>query len=148
MTAATNDLWAGSFLVDKLGAWSFTVEGWIDHFDTWASDLRKRIGAPADPAKPEAGLAVSGATPQEIALALRSGAILIHEAARRARDADARTLTEAAKSLETLAAQGETFYENPMNEGIAALVARHPDLTHATRFEPELALREIGRAHV
>src|SRR5580698_11104368 len=49
MTATTNDLWTGSFTADKLGFWSFTVMGWIDHFDTWESDLRKRISAQRDP---------------------------------------------------------------------------------------------------
>ena len=58
MTALGNDLWTGSFQVDKLETWSFTVEGWIDHYDTWASDLKKRLAAQSEP----------GATPQDIPL--------------------------------------------------------------------------------
>jgi starch synthase (maltosyl-transferring) len=135
MTAKGNDLWAGSFRVDKLGSWSFTVLGWIDHFDTWTSDLRKRLGAQADPNKPAAAVA-----PQDIPLALRTGSLLIKETAKRARGADAKHLLEVAQSLNWMADQKATFYEYPLTEEIEALVARYPDLTHATRYEPELPL--------
>jgi starch synthase (maltosyl-transferring) len=37
MRPLDNDLWEGAFIVDKLGTWRFTVQGWIDHFATWAS---------------------------------------------------------------------------------------------------------------
>ena len=135
MTAATNDLWTGSFPVDKLGSWSFTVLGWIDHFDTWTSDLKKRLDSQTTSA-------------QDIPLALRSGALLLQEAAKKARGADAKRLQEAARSLNALADQNATDYEYPLSEDIPVLVARYPDLTHATRFEPELplwVLRERAR---
>ena len=50
MTPVNNDIWTGSFKVDKLGAWRFTVLGWVDHFITWESELRKRLAA-QDPAR-------------------------------------------------------------------------------------------------
>ena len=37
MHAAGNDIWSGSFLVEKLGEWRFTLLGWVDHFATWAA---------------------------------------------------------------------------------------------------------------
>src|SRR5580658_4694050 len=52
MTPTGNDLWSAAFPVTKLGEWRFAVEGWVDHFDTWASDLTKRIGAQPDPSSP------------------------------------------------------------------------------------------------
>src|SRR5580704_3219458 len=42
-----NDAWKGAFIVDRLGTWRFTLQGWIDHFATWAGDLRKRLAAQA-----------------------------------------------------------------------------------------------------
>lgn len=51
MHALGNDLWRGTFLVDKLGAWSFCLLGWVDHFRTWSGDLKKRIAAQADAAQ-------------------------------------------------------------------------------------------------
>jgi starch synthase (maltosyl-transferring) len=131
MADTGNDLWTGSFTVDKLGLWSFTVLGWIDHFGTWASDLRKRIQA-------QQGV---GATSQDIPLALRSGAILVSEAVKRARGADARRLLELARSLDALADKSASDYEYPLTDEMYALVARYPDLTYATSFEPELSVR-------
>src|SRR6516164_5714848 len=49
MTPVNNDIWTGSFQVDKLGGWRFTILAWVDHFDTWESELRKRLAA-QDPA--------------------------------------------------------------------------------------------------
>src|ERR1700754_3815355 len=39
LKALSNDLWTGTFTVDKLGDWLYTIEGWVDHFDTWCADL-------------------------------------------------------------------------------------------------------------
>src|SRR5437763_3256498 len=43
-----NDRWRASFCVEALGRHRYTVEGWIDHFATWADNLRKRIDAGQD----------------------------------------------------------------------------------------------------
>ncbi len=115
MSALPNDLWTGSFPVDQDGAWVFTVEGWVDHFDTWASDLTKRIAAqivaqpdtlhPDTPATPQNTPAApqnisvtpqnisvtpqnTPVTPQNIPLAFQSGALLLDAAAARAGTAD------------------------------------------------------------
>jgi starch synthase (maltosyl-transferring) len=154
MTSVVNDLWTGSFKVDKLGPWQFTIQGWVDHFDTWDSDLRKRLAAQVDPnATPAtstdlavptgsiAGLTAGAAPdPQNIPLAFRTGAILIRQAASRARGTDAKRLTEAARSLNELADQNLPFYDYPFNSEIPNLVARYPDLTFATQYEPEVSI--------
>src|SRR5580698_10120183 len=49
MQATGNDLWSGTFRVDKLGAWRFTLMCWMDHFASWASDLKKRIASQSSP---------------------------------------------------------------------------------------------------
>jgi starch synthase (maltosyl-transferring) len=149
-----NDIWAASFVADKLGAWRFTVQGWVDHFATWASDFAKRVAAQNKPelanAFPtamfddRAGIQV-GSNPQEqdaaaqdVALALSTGAILIREAAKRARGEDARRMTEVAAKFHTLAGERRSFYENPCDEELQTLMARYPDLAHATRYKIEL----------
>jgi starch synthase (maltosyl-transferring) len=155
MMPLTNDLWTASFKADQLGAWLFTVQGWVDHFDTWASDLKKRLEAqimpertsPDDNSSLEAGAEVSlekprsGVSSQEIPLALQSGAILLRQAASRARGSDAKRLREFADRLITLADQSLALYEDPVTEDLHALVARYPDLTKATRYEQDLTLR-------
>ena len=131
MIAEGNDLWRGSFAVDRIGGWTFTVQGWIDRFGTWAGDLKKRLAAqnPASDALPDS---------REIPLALRSGAILVRDASLRARGIDARRLGETAELLNRLAAQNRTLYEYPLDEDVHRLMDQYPDLRLATEFEPEL----------
>ncbi len=152
MEARGNDIWSGSFPVDELGDWCFTILGWIDHFETWAAGMRKRIAAQAeecrqeellnphpDPSGDLGGGAEVGSG--DIALALRSGALLVREGASRAHDADALVLTEAAQSLESLARKRTRLNAYPLSEEIHRLMANYPDLRHATRFHLELPLR-------
>ncbi len=134
-TALPNDLWTARFPVDRLGTWYYTVEGWVDHFDTWVDDLGKRLAAQPDPEQP-----TQQVEPQDIPLQLRIGANLVEEAAGRATGADAAELMRAAADLRALAAENRPYYEKPVAEELIALVARHPDLTHATRYAAELPI--------
>ncbi|MCU1250685.1 MAG: hypothetical protein JWQ49_3714 [Edaphobacter sp.] len=135
LTALTNDLWKATFTADKLGDWLYTIEGWVDHFDTWCADLRKRLAAQPTPDKPNAS-----AESQDIPLALRTGALLLSQAAHRAKAPDSKLLAEAAAELNRLADEQRTTYEFPLNDKIIALVEEHPDLTFATRYLQELHL--------
>jgi starch synthase (maltosyl-transferring) len=149
MRAIGNDIWSGAFRVDKLGSWRFTLQGWVDHFASWAGELKKRIAAQSGPTSSDviqaavpntaAGLNVgSNPAAQDIALALRSGAVLVQEAARRARGGDAERLQQWAQKLETLAGQGCARFEDPCEESLMQLMARYPDLANATRYDIEL----------
>ncbi len=134
-TALPNDLWEARFPVDQLGKWLFTVEGWVDHFDTWVHDMGKRLAAQPDPQEP-----TQQVTPQDIPLQLQIGAGLLEEAAARARGADAKTLQGAAKEFRTLAEKQLPFYETPLEDELVALAARYPDLRFATRYDLEVPL--------
>ena len=134
--APDNDVWSAEFVVDKMGPWQFTVEAWVDHFDTWVSDLGKRIGAQPDPQEPTQQVV----GPQDIPLALRIGAGLIAGAATRAKGADAKKLTAAAAKLEALAAAKHPYYKSPISDDLIALVAKYPDLNFATKYGTELPL--------
>jgi starch synthase (maltosyl-transferring) len=131
----TNDLWQARFPVDRIGTWRFTIEAWVDHFDTWAHDLVKRLDAQPDPKEPTAQV-----TPQDIPLALRIGANLLEAAAGRAQGIDAKRLAEAVAQLRHLAEANLPYYESPLTPELEALAARHPDLSFVTRFEDELPL--------
>jgi starch synthase (maltosyl-transferring) len=135
LTPLTNDLWTVTFAVDKLGDWLYTIEGWVDHFDTWCADLRKRLAAQPTPDIPNAS-----AESQDIPLALRTGALLLGQAAQRAKDPDNKLLAEAAANLDRLANGNATTYEFPLNDKILALAAQYPDLTFAARYRQELHL--------
>jgi starch synthase (maltosyl-transferring) len=130
MTALTNDLWTAAIPLDRLGSWVFTIQAWIDHFDTWCADLKKRLAAQPDPASEDP--AIRSLPPQNIPLALSSGALLLEQAASRAKGPDARQLTAIAASLRLLAEKDIPVYDYPLTFGIDELVARYPDRTFAS----------------
>src|SRR6266853_5082976 len=82
MKPVGNDRWRGEFPVLKLGRYEYTVEGWIDRFRTWRSDLIKRIAAG-----------------QDVHNDLLIGAQLIEDATTRAAGSDAELLRESARRL-------------------------------------------------
>jgi starch synthase (maltosyl-transferring) len=45
MEPLVNDRWTGSFTPDSQGTYVYTVEGWIDRFATWRSELEKKVKA-------------------------------------------------------------------------------------------------------
>jgi hypothetical protein len=135
LTPLSNDLWSASFAVDKLGYWHYTIEAWIDHFETWCADLHKRIDA-----QPKNG---NTAPSQEIPLALWTGVRLLEEALPRVRSQsikDANLIEQVALSLRWLADQDSVYYDYPLSDECLEIVARHPDLTLATRYSQDLLL--------
>lgn len=130
LEAEGNDIWSASFVIDQIGAWQYAVQGWIDHFDTWQADLRKRLEAQPDPANSD-----STASEQDIPLALRSGALLLERAASFAKGRDSIAIREVQLSLEWMAEQKAVFYEDPITPGICELAAKYFDPALATRSE-------------
>jgi starch synthase (maltosyl-transferring) len=45
LTAAGNDRWTGSFRVDRPGRWEFTVQAWVDRFESFRDELRRKVEA-------------------------------------------------------------------------------------------------------
>ena len=135
-TAHPNDVWTAQFVVDKLGAWRFTIEAWVDHFDTWMHDLEKRLNAQPDPKEPTQQVA----TPQDIPLALRIGAGHLDAAADRAVGDDVRALKAAAMDLRILADANHPHYAHIELEDIALLAAKYPDLSFSTKYATEIPL--------
>ncbi len=72
MKALPNDRWRGEFLVPQVGEYRYTVEGWVDAFQSWRRDLMKRIRAG-----------------QDVSIDLLAGAQLVAGAAARAPREDA-----------------------------------------------------------
>jgi len=78
MEAAGNDRFTAAFTVDALGAFEYTVEGWIDRFTSWRVELSKKVGVGQDVASEllEGAEIISG-TPQ--AAILRDTGVEIEE---------------------------------------------------------------------
>ena len=48
MEAIGNDRWQAAFTVEGIGAYEYTIEGWIDRFGSWRHELSKKFGAGQD----------------------------------------------------------------------------------------------------
>jgi starch synthase (maltosyl-transferring) len=120
MQALGNDRWRGEFPVTRVGEYLYTIAGWIDHFDTWSSDLEKRIAAG-----------------QDIRVDLLHGAQLVEEAAERAGRDDADALRRWAAVIgatdELPAAKAAA-----LDPALAAMMALYLDPALETRYEREL----------
>ncbi len=162
-----NDVWEADFKVDAIGAWVYTVQAWVDHFDTWIHDLHKRIDAqgtapsahgvnlnepsPNDRTPPAAAVPRSGAdapaqnalakaAAADVALAFRTGAILLDHASTIARDEDARNLKSTASSLRWMAERPQDRYDFPLADESITLAMKYPDLKFATTYSDLLPL--------
>ncbi|MFZ7127603.1 MAG: alpha-1,4-glucan--maltose-1-phosphate maltosyltransferase [Desulfobacterales bacterium] len=120
MQPMVNDRWYGTFRVDHLGEYFYTLQAWVDRFKTWRRDLHKK--------------AASG---QNVDVELLVGAELIEAAAARADEADAARLRRYAEMLE-----GEPLTETKIrvafNRELVQLMTGHPDLRFATAYEKRL----------
>jgi starch synthase (maltosyl-transferring) len=107
-----NDRWRGGFRVRQEGVHAFRLVAWVDAFETWRRDLKKRV---------EAG--------QDVRIDLRIGAALVRAAAERAgAGADRERLAAVAELLE--AKQGPEQRQRAsvaLGEELAALVSRHAE---------------------
>ncbi len=45
LRAAGNDRWTASFRVDAPGRWEFTVQAWVDRFESFRDELRRKVEA-------------------------------------------------------------------------------------------------------
>lgn len=151
MQALDNDLWHGSFEVDVIGEWLFTVQAWIDHFGTWSADLRKRIDAQMDGPPPEPVEGDEDAVRRwhdqsrqlrrDISLAYRSGAALLDRSHAGARGDEAGKLKAFASQLRSLAEKEPPRFEYPVTQELYDLAKAYPDLSFASTYEHELHLR-------
>ena len=112
-----NDLWQAEFTPTEPGIYQFTIEAWIDRYQTWLHGLQKRQAAG-----------------QELSVEALVGAEFLNAAAGRAAGDDATSLTETASQLAD--ANGEAAVA--LAEGAATLVARYQDREPVRRFEREL----------
>jgi starch synthase (maltosyl-transferring) len=115
-----NDRWRGEFPVAHMGEYLYTVAGWIDHFDTWRSDLEKRIAAG-----------------QDIRADLLGGAQLVEQAAERAGRDDADALRRWA-SVVRATEDVDAAQAAALDPALAATMALYLDPALETRYEREL----------
>src|SRR5215471_14341593 len=117
-----NDRWRGEFSVELLGRYKYTVEGWIDRFQTWRGELLKRVAAG-----------------QDVHVDLLVGAELIGEAAMRATGDDAVLLRDWARRLRETKDRPEGA-DIALEEEPLGILQRYPDRHLASRYDKELVV--------
>ena len=120
MQPAGEDHYAGSFVIDQLGTYHYSIDAWIDRFETWRRLLRRKVAARQD---------VSGE--------LQIGAAFVRQAAVRARGSYRKRLQGAAERIAGGGLERERA-SAALADQLAALMRRYPDRERATRYDREL----------
>ena len=107
MAFVENDRWEGTFTVEVLGRYEYTVEGWVDRFASWRHELSKKIGAG-----------------QDVSSELLEGATLVSTVS-----------ADAAKALADTGTPPAARVAEALREELAVLMASRQDRSRATRFD-------------
>ena len=119
MVPLANDRWRGEFMVGELGRYLYTVQGWVDAFETWSRQFAKRV---------EAG--------QDITQELEVAARLIEAAAARADGSDSNRLQAYAAAMR----KGRATASAALGGELAQLMDRYADKSLAVTYSTELAV--------
>jgi starch synthase (maltosyl-transferring) len=127
-----NDRWRAQFVVDDLRPYEYTVEGWIDRFESWRLDLSKKVGAG-----------------QDVTNELLEGSAIARDAASRATGRDRTQLTTYAAALDETDSTVDARVAAALKETVRLAMRRRADRSQATRYERVLTvLVERERARV
>ncbi|HVF62966.1 MAG TPA: alpha-1,4-glucan--maltose-1-phosphate maltosyltransferase [Casimicrobiaceae bacterium] len=121
MAPLGNDRWRGSFVVEHLGRYRFTITAWVDAFLSWRHDFSRRVDA------------------DDLRIAARAGSTLIEAASKRAKGDDRKALATWSKALAKLD-DAERLRTQALDPEMAALAQRFPDRTFATTYPIEFPL--------
>jgi starch synthase (maltosyl-transferring) len=119
MVPLVNDRWRGEFMVGELGRYLYTVQGWVDAFETWSRQFAKRV---------EAG--------QDITQELEVAARMIEATAARADGSDSNRLQAYAAAMR----KGRATASSALGGELAQLMDRYVDKSLAVTYSRELAV--------
>ena len=125
MAPLGNDRWQASFLVEQLGTYEYTVEGWIDRFTTWRTELGKKVAAG-----------------QSVTSELLEGAELVKQSASTAGGrAYADRLRSAVEEIGDQLRSAEDRVAAAMDAALLEAMSASPDRREATRYDRVLRVR-------
>jgi len=117
MVPLGNDRWRGEFMVGELGRYFYTVQGWVDAFETWSRQFAKRV---------EAG--------QDITQELEVAARMIEAAAARADSSDSNRLLSYATAIR----KGRATASSALGGELTQLMDRYGDKSLGVTYSREL----------
>lgn len=115
-----NDRWEGSFTIDKISVFCYTIQAWADTFGTWRKNLQKKIEAK-----------------QNFEVDLIIGSENIEKVSRRASGKDAEKLAAFARAIKEEKDQTKATLL-ALDNNLAALMNVHRDKSSLTTHEKEL----------
>jgi starch synthase (maltosyl-transferring) len=119
MQAVENDRWQGTFVVDALGRYEYSIEGWIDRFMSWRLELSKKIGAG-----------------QDVSSELLEGAAILADALSRIpAGPELQLVGTIQQSLADARGDMSTRLAAALSQDLSVVMAAHPDRSRATRFD-------------
>ncbi len=121
MESLVNDRWRGSFVVDTLGQYQYTIIAWADRFGTWQRNLEKKAGAK-----------------QDTQVDFLEGAKLIEETIPRADRKDADSLQELVDAFTGNRKSRGNKVRLALSNKVTALMDRYPDRRFAVAYPKEL----------
>jgi starch synthase (maltosyl-transferring) len=107
MRIVENDRWEGTFTVEALGRYEYTIEGWVDRFASWRHELSKKVGAG-----------------QDVSAELLEGAAIVESSS----PDKASVLADANTPVDARVAEA-------LREELSAVMSEQPDRSRATRFD-------------
>ncbi len=120
MRPLINDRWRGSFQVEQQGEYVYTVQGWIDRYNTSRMDVSK---------KREAG--------QDVSVDLMVAAGLLERAAQRADKQDAEKMRAAAREMKEQKNLGKAL-DLILSDELAEIAGKYPAPELVTTYKKEL----------
>ena len=124
MTAAPNDVWRAEFTPAAPGRYRYSVTAWVDPFESWRSELERRVDR------------------ADVLVALQVGCALIGEAAARSTGSDAVILAEWSARMGTAAKNATedsvSLKTLALDAARAGIVAKYADRSLATTVTLEL----------
>jgi starch synthase (maltosyl-transferring) len=115
------DTWEGCFEIDAIGAWSWSVEAWIDRFASWRREVTRKVAA----------------AQEDLGGELAEGVLLLRAAAQRARRAaDRKLLEQAADAAEDDELAQDARLAAALADPVAEAAERCPDRTGSSLLEP------------
>lgn len=136
MALLVNDRWGASFVVDRHGRYTYTIEAWVDHPASWQHEIHLKV-----------------ADGQRITSELLAGAQYVDGMAQRAAAAGQETDAAALRDMAALFRAGaDSSAENRYDEAVSVaeseqflfLAKRYPERQHPARYAQELGI-EVDR---
>src|SRR6516165_1350100 len=116
-----NDRWVGRIRLDQLGLWRYTIEAWIDRFESWRDDLEKKRQAA-----------------QDVELELIEGRAIIAAALRQSGPDDTAQLRTVLRNFDS--SDSRQRVELMLSPGLRELMARCQPRGEAVRYAHELEI--------